>query len=141
MDSEALVQTFVIGVSSVVLVGLVYLGARGAHRLFRDARRTALQAGHRPRSAAARAALRTVLWVLYFAAFYAAVYLLGRRMGWWVILPASAALALLVAGLLRADDLLTVRPGDRRRQIRIGATLAVLGTLFGSAIWFGAQYS
>ena len=131
--------TLIVAVLGLLLLGLAYLGALGSRALFRQARQIAQQAGHRPRAAGVRAVVRMVLWSSYFAAFYFAVYLFGKRIGWWVIAPAVVAAALLIAGLLRADELLTVRPGDVRRQIGIGATLAALGALFGSAIWLGVR--
>jgi len=141
MSADTLIQTLVVGAVGLVLLGVAYLGALGARALFREARRTAREAGHQPRSAAIRATVRMVFWSLYFAAFYFAVYLFGKRLGWWVIVPALVAVALLIAGLLRADELLTVRPGDVRRQIGIGATLAALEAFFGCAIWLGLQLS
>ena len=141
MHADTLIQMLIVAAVGLVLLGVTYLGALGARALFREARGTAREAGHQPRSAAVRATVRMVLWSLYFAAFYFAVYLFGKRLGWWVSVPAFVALVLLIGGLLRADELLTVRPGDVRRQIGIVATLAALGAFFGCAIWLGVRLS
>jgi hypothetical protein len=44
-----------------------------------------------------------------------------------------------VWALLQADRLLTIRSGDRRQQLEIGASLTGLIAVFGSIIWFAAH--
>jgi len=139
MHTDGLIPMILLGVLGVSLIGLAYLATLGARALFREARQTARQAGHRPRSASVRAVVRMVLWSVYFAAFYFSVSLLGKRLGWWAAIPAFFGVAVLVVALLRIDELLTVRPGDLRRHIGIGAILAAVGAVFGSVIWLGVQ--
>jgi len=138
MLDNSLLQSLVLGTLALFGVGLVYFLFLGVRAVYRDSRRTAIEAGH-PRAAALRAGLRMTTWALFFGAYYLFVYFLGRRMGWWALAPSVAGLAAMIWGLLQADRLLTVRPEDMREQLGIGATLAVLLAMFAAAIWFAAQ--
>ena len=138
MLDNSLFQSLVLGVLALFGVGLVYFLFLGVRAVYRDSQRTAIEAGH-PRAAALRAVLRMTTWALFFGAYYLFVYFLGRRLGWWALAPSLAGLAAMIWALLQADRLLTVRPGDVREQLGIGATLAALLGVFAVVIWFAAQ--
>jgi hypothetical protein len=121
-------------VSALLLAGLLYFVYVGVRALFRQARQVAREAGHREGAAATRAILRMASWAMFFALFYLFAFFAGKRLGWWAVLPAVAGLVLMVAGLLLADKLLTVRPGDTRTQSLLGGTLVSLLAVFVVAI-------
>ena len=127
-----------IGVLGLFGIGLVYFVFLGVRAIYRDARRTALEAGHRRAAASARALLRMTVWASFFAAYYLFVYVLGRRLGWQAVVPSVAGLVAMVWALLQADRVLTVRADAVRQQLGIGAAIAVVLAVFVSVIWFAA---
>jgi hypothetical protein len=139
MLDNGLLTTTLIGALGLSGIGLVYFIFIGVRALYREARQTAREAGHRRTAAAWRAVLRMIVWALYYGAFYLFVYFLGRRLGWWAVAPAAVGLAAMIWALLQADRLLTVRPNDLRQQLAIGATLSVLFAGFVSIIWLAAR--
>jgi hypothetical protein len=125
-------------VGGLFLLALLYLIYAGVRALFREARGIARAAGHRDISAAVRAAARMLIWSLFFLAFYLAAFLLGKRLGWWAVPAAGAALAVMIGGLLVTEKLLTIRPDDGRGDIVIGVTVAGILALFAVVIWAAA---
>ena len=141
MPDSGLLTLLLFAVLGLLGIGLIYFVYIGVRAIYREAWRTAREAGHRETSASVRAILRMGVWSLYFGAFYFLIYFLGRRIGWWAIIPVAAGLAAVVWALLQADRLLTIRSGDVRQQLGIGASLTGLIALFGSIIWFAAHGS
>lgn len=131
---DPLLRTAFLLIAALLLAGLLYFVFAGVRALFRRARQLAREAGHREGRAAVRAVLRMALWTLFFLLFYLFAFFTGRRLGWWALPPAAAGLVLMIAGLLLADKLLTVRPGDTRTQGVVGGTLVSLMALFMVAI-------
>lgn len=123
-------------VAVVVGAGVAWLAAIGARAIFRRAVRTASAAGHDPASASARAAVRMVLWSLSFAALILFLHFVGKRMGWWAIVPGIAGLLAMIAGLLQADRLLTTpRGATGPLVVALVLSVALLAFLFGGAWW------
>jgi hypothetical protein len=136
-DTDLLVP-ILLGVLGLFGIGLAYFVFLGVRAIYRDARRTALEAGHRRAAASARALLRMTVWASFFAAYYLFVYVLGRRLGWQAVVPSVAGLVAMVWALLQADRVLTVRADAVRQQLGIGAAIAVVLAVFVSVIWFAA---
>jgi hypothetical protein len=129
----------VIGVLGLFGIGLAYFVGIGVRAIYRDARQTASEAGHRRGSAAVRAAIRMAVWALFFGAYYLFVYFLGRRLGWQAAIPSAVGLMAMVWALLQADRLLTIGPDAVRQQLGIGVTIAVVLAVFVSVIiWLAA---
>jgi hypothetical protein len=128
------VRYAVLALSALLLAGLLYFVYVAVRALFRQALQIAREAGHQEGAAAARAILRMTSWAIFFALFYLFAFFAGKRLGGWAVLPAVVGLVLMVAGLLLADKLLTVRPGDVRTQSLVGATLVSLMVVFIVAI-------
>ncbi len=124
----------VIGVLGLFGIGLAYFVGIGVRAIYRDARQTASEAGHRRGSAAVRAMTRMTIWALFFGAYYLFVYFLGRRLGWQAAIPAAVGLMAMVWALLQADRLLTISPDAVRQQVGIGVTIAVVLAVFVSSI-------
>lgn len=127
-----------IGVLGLFGIGLVYFVVLGVRAIYRDARRTATEAGHRRGAAGVRAAVRMMVWALFFGAYYLLVYVLGRRLGWQAAVPAAVGLVAMVLALLQADRLLTVRREAVLQQVGIGAVIVVVLAVFVSVIWLAA---
>ena len=127
---NALIRYAFIAVVVLVLGALLYFIFIGVRALFREARRTAREAGHREGSATVRAICRMAIWAAYFGAFYLLAFLVGKRLGWWAVPPVAAALVAMIWSLLLADRLLTVAPGDVRQQTGIGITVAAILAIF-----------
>jgi hypothetical protein len=125
-------------VGAIFLLALLYLVYAGVRALFREARDIARHAGHRDASATLRALVRMTVWALFFLAFYLAAFHLGKRLGWWGVPAGVAAFVAMVAGLLLAEKLLTVRPGDARADVVIGAAVSAILGLFAVVIWVAA---
>jgi hypothetical protein len=125
-------------VGAVFLLALLYFVYAGVRALFREARDIARHAGHRDASATLRAMARMTVWALFFLAFYLAAFFLGRRLGWWGVPAGMGAFVVMVAGLLLAEKLLTVRPGDARADVGIGAAVTGILGLFAVVIWVAA---
>jgi hypothetical protein len=123
------------GLFLLALLYFIYVGVRA---LFREARQIARQAGHGPGAATSRAVARMALWSLFFLAFYFAAFLLGRRLGWWGVPAGAAALVAMVGGLLVAEKLLTVKPGDARGDVVVVTTVTGILALFAVVIWVAA---
>jgi hypothetical protein len=126
------------GVLGLFGIGLAYFVAIGARAIYREARRTAHEAGYPRAAAAVRALVRMAVWALFFGTYYLFVYLLGRRLGWWAAVPSAAGLLAMIWALLQADRLLTVRPEAVRAQLGVGAAVALVLALFASVIWVAA---
>lgn len=122
-------------VGGLFLLALLYFIYVGVRALFREARQIARQAGHSEGAATVRAAVRMAVWSLFFLAFYFAAFLLGRRLGWWGVPAGAVALVVMVGGLLVTEKLLTVKPGDTRGDVVVGATVAGILALFAVVIW------
>ena len=103
--------------------------------MFRDARRTAREAGYREGSATARAILRMLIWAAFFGTFYLLIFFVGKRLGWWAFPLGAIALLAMIWGLLSADKLLTIPPGDVRQQMVIVGTVMILLLVFVGTIW------
>jgi succinate dehydrogenase/fumarate reductase cytochrome b subunit len=125
-------------IAGLLLAGLLYFVFVGLRALFRQARQIAREAGYREGSAAVRATLRMAIWALFFVLFYLFAFFVGKRLGWWALPPAVAGVVLMIAGLLLADKLLTVRPRDIRAQSVVGGTLVSLMAVFIVAIALAA---
>jgi hypothetical protein len=138
MPDTDLLPLILLGVLGLFGVGLAYFIFLGVRAIYRDARQTALGAGHRRVAASVRALFRMTVWALFFAAYYLFVYVLGRRLGWQAALPSVVGLVALIWALLQADRVLTVRADAVRQQLGIGASIAVVLALFVSVIWFAA---
>ncbi|HTS52187.1 MAG TPA: hypothetical protein VMH26_02845 [Burkholderiales bacterium] len=138
MLDTALFDWILIGGLALFAIGLAYFVILGVRAIYRDARRTASEAGHRRVAASVRALLRMAVWALMFGAYYLLVYVLGRRLGWQAVLPSAVGLVAMIWALLQADRLLTIRPDAVRRQFGIGAAIAVVLAVFVSAIWLAA---
>ena len=127
---NALTRYALYAISTLLLAALLYLIFLAVRALFRQARRIAREAGHRQGSAALRAVLRMTVWAAFFGLFYLFAFSVGKRLGWWAVPLVLAALAGMIWGLLLADRLLTVPPGDVREQAGIAVTLVgMLGLL------------
>jgi hypothetical protein len=135
---NSIVSSAFLALALAFLLGLVYFVFVGVRALFREARRVAREAGHREGSASVRAVVRMALWALFFGLFYLFAFFTGKRLGWWAVPVVAAGLILMIAGLLLADKLLTVRPGQVRTQGVIAGTLASEIALFVAAILLAA---
>lgn len=138
MLDNSLFRSILFGVLGLSGIGLTYFVFLGARAIYREACRTAVQAGYPSAGAAVRALARMTVWALFFAAYYLFVYVLGRRLGWWAVAPSSAGLAAMIWALLQADRLLTVRPDALRAQLGIGAVIALVLAVFVCVIWLAA---
>jgi hypothetical protein len=138
MPDTGLFAPILIGVLGLFGIGLAYFVFIGVRAIYREARRTAREAGHRRAAAAVRALVRMAVWALFFGAYYLFVYVLGRRLGWQAAVPSAAGLVAMVWALLQADRLLTVRPDAVRQQLGIGVAIAVVLAVFVSIIWLAA---
>jgi hypothetical protein len=135
MFDSGLFAWILIGVLGLFGIGLAYFVAIGVRAIYRDAARTATQAGHRRGPAAVRAVIRMSVWALFFGAYYLFVYVLGRRLGWQAAVPSAVGLMAMVWALLQADRLLTISPDAVRQHLGIGVTIAVVLAAFVSVIW------
>jgi len=124
-----------IAVSALFLLALLYFIYIGVRALFREARRVAREAGYREGSAAARAIVRMAIWAAFFGTFYLLIFFVGKRLGWWAFPLGAVGLVGMIWGLLLADRLLTVPPGDLRQQMIIGGTVTMLLLVFVGTIW------
>jgi len=138
MPDTDLLAPILFGVLGLFGIGLAYFVFLGVRAIYRDARQTALKAGHRRAAASVRALFRMTVWALFFAAYYLFVYVLGRRLGWQAALPSVVGLVAMVWALLQADRVLTVRADAVRQQLGIGAAIAVVLAVFVSVIWLAA---
>jgi hypothetical protein len=132
--AHPLTRYALIAVGALLLAALLYLIFLAARALFRQARGIAREAGHRRGSATLRAVLRMSVWAAFFGLFYLLAFFAGKRLGWWAVPLVLAALAAMVWGLLLADRLLTVPPGDVRQQAGIAVALAAMLGLFAAGI-------
>jgi hypothetical protein len=117
--------------------GLAYFVFIGARAIYRSASGTARAAGHDAGSAGQRAILRMVIWAAFFGIFYGFLYFLGRRMGWWAVLPGAAGGVAMVFSLLQADRLLSI-PRGGRQQLAIGLTIVLVLVAMISITWLAA---
>ena len=140
MPNIDVLPVILISVGGLVAAGVAYLAFVGGRAIFRESRRAARDAGCRESTARLRAVLRMFIWALFFGVFYFFLFFLGRRLGWWAVLPVLLGLAGMIWGVLQADRMLTLRPGAVRQQFGIAATLTVLIGAFASVIWLAAQY-
>jgi hypothetical protein len=138
MLDNNLFQSVLFGALALLGVGLTYFVFIGARAVYREARRTACEAGHSRTAAAVRALARMTLWALFFGAYYLFVYVLGRRLGWWAAVPSAAGLVAMIWALLQTDRLLTVRADAVRVQLGIGVVIAAVLGVFISVIWVAA---
>ena len=127
-----------IGALLVFGAGLAYFIFIGVRAIYRDASQTARDAGHAKGGAAQRAILRMVVWAAFFGIFYGFLYFLGRRMGWWAVLPGVAGGVAVILSLLQADRLLTIRRGAAWQQVGIALTIVVVLAAMVSVTWFAA---
>jgi hypothetical protein len=131
---HVLTRYALIAVAALSVVALAYLVLIATRALFREARGIAREAGHRQGSATLRAVLRMGAWAAFFGLFFLLAFAAGKRLGWWAAPLVLAALAAMVWGLLLADRLLTVAPGDVRRQAGIAVSLVGMLGLFVAGI-------
>ena len=131
---NALVRYALIAAGALAVAAVLFFAFLGARALFREARQTAREAGHRSVSATLRALLRMSVWAAFFGLFYLLAFYLGKRLGWWAVPLVLAALAAMIWCLLLADRLLTVPPGDLRQQAGIAAALVGVLGLFAAGI-------
>ena len=131
---NALTRYALLAVSALLLAALLYLIFLAVRALFRQARGIAREAGHRQGSATLRAVLRMTAWAALFGVFYLFAFSVGQRLGWWAVPLVLAALAAMIWGLLLADRLLTVSPGDVRQQTGIAVSLVGMLGLFSAGI-------
>jgi hypothetical protein len=117
--------------------GLAYFVFIGARAIYRSASGTARAAGHDAGSAGQRAILRMVIWAAFFGIFYGFLYFLGRRIGWWAVLPGAAGGVAMVFSLLQADRLLSI-PRGGRQQLAIGLTIVLVLVAMISITWLAA---
>jgi hypothetical protein len=130
-----IVRYGLIAVSAVFLLALLYFIYIGVRALFRDARRTAREAGYRETSAAVRAVLRMLIWAAFFGTFYLLIFFVGKRLGWWALPLGAIGLVAMIWGLLLADKLLTIPPDDLRQQMVVLGTVTTLLLVFVGTIW------
>ena len=135
MFDNLIVRYGLIAVSALFLLALLYFIYIGVRALFREARRTAREAGYREGSATARAILRMLIWAAFFGTFYLLIFFVGKRLGWWAFPLGAIALLAMIWGLLSADKLLTIPPGDVRQQMVIAGTVTILLLVFVGTIW------
>jgi hypothetical protein len=121
--------------------GLGYFIFLGVRAIYRGASHTARDAGHAHRSAGRRAALRMTVWAAFFGIFYSFLYFLGRRMGWWALVPGLLGGIAMIFSLLQADRLLTIHRGEAWQQFSIGLTIVVVLATMASVTWFAAATS
>ena len=138
MLDNSLFQFILFGVLGLFGIGLAYFVFIGVRAIYREARRTASEAGHPRAAAAVRALVRMTVWASFFGAYYLFVYVLGRRLGWQAAVPSAVGLVAMIWALLQADRVLTVRPDAVRQQLGIGVTIAVVLVVFVSVIWLAA---
>jgi hypothetical protein len=138
MLDNSLFQFILFGVLGLFGIGLAYFVFIGVRAIYREARRTASEAGHSRAAAAVRALVRMTVWAAFFGAYYLFVYVLGRRLGWQAAVPSAVGLVAMIWALLQADRVLTVRPDAVRQQLGIGVTIAVVLVVFVSVIWLAA---
>jgi predicted secreted protein len=126
----ALTRYVLLTVSTLALAALGYVVFLAVRALFRQARGIARDAGHPRGSASLRAVLRMTVWAAFFGLYYFFAFTVGKRLGWWAVPLAVAALAGMIWCLLLADRLLTVKAGDVRQQAGIAVTVVgMLGLL------------
>jgi uncharacterized membrane protein len=131
---HALARYALIAVAALFLLALAYLVGLAVRALFREARKVAREAGHRQGSATLRAVLRMAAWGAFFGLFYFLAFAVGKQLGWWAAPLILVALVAMISGLLLADRLLTVTPGDVRRQAGIAVSLVGMLGLFAAGI-------
>jgi membrane associated rhomboid family serine protease len=78
------------------------------------------------------------VWAAFFGIFYGFLYFLGRRMGWWAVLPGLAGGVAMILALLQADRLLTIRREAAWQQVGIALTIVVVLAAMVSVTWFAA---
>jgi hypothetical protein len=130
-----IVRYGLIAVSAVFLLALLYFIYIGVRALFREARRTAREAGYRETSAALRAILRMLIWAAFFGTFYLVIFFVGKRLGWWALPLGAIGLVAMIWGLLQADKLLSIPPDDLRQQVVVIGTVTILLLVFVGTIW------
>ena len=135
MFDNIVVRYGLIAVSALFLLALLYFIYIGVRALFREARRVAREAGCREGSASARAIVRMAIWAAFFGTFYLLIFFVGKRLGWWALPLGAVGLVGMIWGLLSADKLLTIPPGDLRQQMIIGGTVTILLLVFVGTIW------
>ncbi|MEO8628370.1 MAG: hypothetical protein ABI612_09755 [Betaproteobacteria bacterium] len=128
------------GGTAILSLGLGYFVFIGVRAIFRGARRTALNAGHRPGSASLRAVVRMAVWSAFFGAYYFFLYFLSRLMHAWAILPAIVGLVAMIWTLLASDRLLTMSKSNVRETTHIAIQIVGVLAAFFSVIWYAAAH-
>ena len=119
--------------------GLGYFIFIGVRAIYRSTSQIARDAGYPHASAGRRAALRMAVWAAFFGLFYAFLYFVGRRIGWWALVPGMLGAAAVIFSLLQADRLLTIRRGAVREQLSIVLTIVAVIAGLASITWFAAS--
>jgi len=122
----------------LLAAGLGYFVFIGVRAIYRGASATAQEAGHSHAGAGLRAMLRMFVWALSFGLLYFFLYFLGRRIGWWAVVPGVLGVIGVIFALLRADQLLTLRPGANRQHVGIAVIIAAVFAILMSITWFAA---
>jgi hypothetical protein len=125
-------------VAIVLAAGLTYFVGVGVRAIYREAARTSRESGHTRVSAAVRASLRMLVWAIFFGLLYAFLYSLGRRIGWWAVIPGTLGGAVVIAALLQADRLLTIRRREIKAHVTIVLTIVGVMAALASIAWYAA---
>jgi hypothetical protein len=125
----------------LLAAGLGYFIFIGVRAIYRGASATAQEAGHSHASAGRRATVRMLVWALSFGVLYFFLYFLGRRIGWWAVIPGALGVIAIIFALLRADRLLTSRPGAGSQQLTIGLVIVAVFAMLMSITWYAASTS
>jgi hypothetical protein len=133
-----LLPAIVITVSLVLGLGLAYFVFIGVRAIYRGATQTAREAGHPLAAARARAILRMAIWSVFFGLLYGFLYFMGRKIGWWALIPGVLALAMVIASLLQTDRLLTTRREEVQSNVSIALTILSVMALLASVTWYAA---
>jgi hypothetical protein len=132
-----LLSILLIGALGLLGVGLAYFVFIGVRALYRSAKRIASDAGH-GRSAGPRAILRMAVWAAFFGIYYGFLYFLGRRMGWWALIPGAVGGVAMILSLLQTDRLLTVQRAPAWQQLGMAFTVVLVIAAMIAATWVAA---
>ena len=135
MTGSDLFVWFALGGLGLLGIGLVYFIFIGARAIYRDARRKALEAGHRRTGARLRAILRMTLWAIFFGGSFFSCSSSDGAFKPGPLRPRQWVGAMIWA-LLQADRLLTMSADNVRGHVHIGAAIAAVLGAFISVICF-----
>src|SRR5215510_4769587 len=126
------------GIALLFGVGLLYFVFIGVRAIYRSTYKVAREVGHASLAASMRAVVRMAVWAAFFGVFYTFLYVLGRSVGWWALIPGVVGCVAMIHGMLQADRLLTLPRGAMRPLMRVALTIAALLATLASVTWFAA---